>query len=64
MSDLLLCSNYISKSSVLIFLLLIWFDIPAGKADKDIPAGRTWMKKHGIRWDCGDYMVAVVMALA
>ena len=39
--------------------LRIGLDITAEKADKDIPAGRTWMKKHGIRWDCGDYMVAV-----
>jgi uncharacterized protein YbdZ (MbtH family) len=40
-------------------LLLIEFSILAGKADKDIPAGKTWMKKHGIRWDCGDYITAM-----
>ena len=43
---------------MLIFLLLIWFDISAGKADKATPAEKTLMKKHGIRWDCGDYMMA------
>jgi hypothetical protein len=34
-------------------------DIPAGKAGKEILAGKTWIKKLKIRWDCGDFMVAV-----
>jgi hypothetical protein len=36
-----------------------WSGACARKEDKNISAGKTWMKNHRICWNCGGYMVAV-----